>query len=98
MPARRLLLGAFAAIANLVLITVAFAAETAAVAPLAQAHAHNDYEHDRPLLDALDHGFTSVEADIYLVDGALLVAHNRRDVKPERTLEKLYLDPLQERR
>ncbi len=97
MPARRLLLGAFAAIANLVLITVAFAAETAAVAPLAQAHAHNDYEHDRPLLDALDHGFTSVEADIYLVDGALLVAHNRRDVKPERTLEKLYLDPLRER-
>ena len=44
--------------------------------------------------DALDQGFCSVEADIYLVDGALLVAHNRRDVKPERTLEALYLDPL----
>ena len=38
-------------------------------APLAQAHAHNDYEHDRPLLDALEHGFTSVEADVWLVDG-----------------------------
>ncbi len=75
----------------------AFAAENAAVTPLAQAHAHNDYEHDRPLLDALDHGFSSVEADIYLVDGALLVAHNRRDVKPERTLQRLYLDPLRER-
>lgn len=65
-----------------------------AVKPLAAAHAHNDYEHARPLLDALDHGFCSVEADIYLVDGKLLVAHNRPDVKPERTLEALYLDPL----
>jgi hypothetical protein len=75
----------------------AIAAETASVTPLAQAHAHNDYEHDRPLLDALDHGFSSVEADIYLIDGALLVAHNRSDVKPERTLQRLYLDPLRER-
>ena len=70
------------------------AADEAAVVPLPKAHAHNDYEHRRPLLDALDEGFCSVEADIYLVDGALLVAHNRRDVKPERTLEALYLDPL----
>lgn len=67
------------------------------VKPLLQAHAHNDYEHERPLLDALAHGFCSVEADIWLVDGQLLVAHNRREVKPERTLQKLYLDPLQER-
>jgi N-acyl-D-amino-acid deacylase len=64
--------------------------------PLIRAHAHNDYEHKRPLFDALEHGFCSVEADIYLVDGKLLVAHNRSDVKPERTLEALYLDPLRE--
>jgi hypothetical protein len=66
-------------------------------APLIQAHAHNDYEHARPLLDALDHGFCSVEADIWLVDGKLLVAHDRNRVKPERTLEALYLDPLRDR-
>ncbi|MEY2428915.1 MAG: hypothetical protein QOJ40_1800 [Verrucomicrobiota bacterium] len=65
--------------------------------PLVHAHAHNDYEHKRPLFDALDHGFCSVEADIYLLDGKLLVAHNRSDVKPERTLQSLYLDPLRER-
>src|SRR5215218_4478026 len=64
------------------------------VRPLAQAHAHNDYEHERPLFDALSHGFTSVEADIYLVDGALLVAHDPEDVQPGRTLESLYLQPL----
>ena len=61
---------------------------------LPQAHAHNDYEHQRPLLDALSHGFTSVEADVYLVDGKLLVAHDREDLKPDRTLASLYLDPL----
>lgn len=62
--------------------------------PLPRAHAHNDYEHERPLFDALSHGFTSVEADIYLVDGELLVAHDPEDIVPGRTLQKLYLDPL----
>lgn len=66
------------------------------VVPLINAHAHNDYEHPRPLLDALEQGFTSIEADIYLVDGQLLVAHNLSDVSPDRTLERLYLSPLQE--
>jgi len=64
------------------------------VRPLPQAHAHNDYEHDRPLFDALGHGFTSVEADIFLVDGELLVAHDPEDLDPDRTLRSLYLDPL----
>lgn len=67
------------------------------VVPLERAHSHNDYEHDRPLLDALDHGFCSVEADINLIDGKLLVAHSAKETKPERTLEALYLDPLRER-
>lgn len=68
-----------------------------AIAPLLRAHAHNDYEHPRPLLDALEHGFCSIEADIWLVDGQLLVAHDRDQVKPERTLRALYLEPLRER-
>jgi hypothetical protein len=63
----------------------------------ARAHSHNDYEHTRPLVDALNAGFASVEADIYLVDGKLLVAHDRKDVRPERTLEALYLRPMMER-
>ncbi len=62
--------------------------------PLINAHAHNDYEHKHPLLDALDNGFCSVEADVYLVGGKLLVAHDADKVSPERTLEILYLDPL----
>ncbi len=67
------------------------------VVPLVHAHAHNDYEHRRPLFDALDHGFCSVEADVFLVDGKLLVGHTPSALKPERTLETLYLDPLRER-
>ncbi|GGW27966.1 phosphatidylinositol-specific phospholipase C/glycerophosphodiester phosphodiesterase family protein [Streptomyces griseoloalbus] len=62
--------------------------------PLWRAHAHNDYEHPRPLLDALDHRFGSVEADIFLVGDQLLVAHDPEDLDPSRTLESLYLDPL----
>lgn len=62
-----------------------------------KAHAHNDYYHKRPLLDALSHGFLSVEADILLVKGELYVGHGRLEVKPGRTLEKLYLKPLLER-
>ncbi|UCC64303.1 MAG: phosphatidylinositol-specific phospholipase C/glycerophosphodiester phosphodiesterase family protein [Anaerolineae bacterium] len=65
--------------------------------PLLRAHAHNDYEHDRPLFDALDRGFTSVEADVYLVDGGLLVAHDVEDVQEDLTLQSLYLDPLRKR-
>jgi hypothetical protein len=64
---------------------------------LPKAHAHNDYRHKHPLFDALDNGFCSVEADIHLVDGKLLVAHDRSAVKPERTLQALYLDPLRKR-
>ncbi len=71
--------------------------ETNSPPPLARAHAHNDYEHTRPLLDALDHGFCSVEADVWLVDGKLLVAHERGKVKPDRTLQALYLDSMRER-
>lgn len=65
--------------------------------PLPNAHAHNDYLHKRPLLDALDHGFCSVEADIHLVNGRLLVAHDPEQVQSDRTLEALYLDPLKAR-
>jgi hypothetical protein len=77
--------------------TYCVSGSAAEVTPLIHTHAHNDYEHKRPLFDALDHGLCSFEADIYLVDGQLLVAHNRLQVKPNRTLQSLYLDPLRER-
>lgn len=69
----------------------------AGMVPLPQAHAHNDYRHDPPLLKALQHGFTSVEADVFLVGETLCVAHDADEIKPERTLRSLYLEPLRRR-
>ena len=68
-----------------------------AVSVQTRGHAHNDYEHPRPLLDALELGFSSVEADIHLVDGHLLVAHDSDETDPAKTLSKLYLEPLCQR-
>lgn len=64
---------------------------------ITKAHAHNDYVHPRPLFGALDCGFCSVEADIFLVNGQLLVAHTLAETRPGRTLQSLYLDPLRAR-
>lgn len=65
-----------------------------AAVPLVRAHAHNDYRHERPLFDALERGFCSVEADVFLVEGELLVGHDRGELRKQRTLQALYLDPL----
>jgi len=65
--------------------------------PLIQAFSHNDERRARPLLDALDCGFCNIEVDVHLVEGRLLVGHNKSELKTERTLQKLYLDPLRER-
>lgn len=70
---------------------------TADPRPLPRAYAHSDCEHPRPLLDALHHGFCNVEADVYLVDGRLLIAHDEEDLRPGRSLEALYLEPLRRR-
>ena len=61
--------------------------------PHANAHAHNDYRHKRPLLDALENGFTSVEADVHWFEGKLVVAHDTATASSP-TLEKKYFAPL----
>jgi len=61
------------------------------------AHAHNDYYHARPLLDALDCKFRSIEADVFSVGDSLFVAHDFDKIKPGRTLRSLYLNPLKDR-
>ncbi len=68
-----------------------------AITPLPNAHAHNDYEHPKPLLDALSQGFTSIEADVHLIDGNLFVSHDRPGPDNRKTLKELYLEPLRQR-
>jgi len=60
------------------------------------AHAHNDYNHPVPFYTAYNAGFGSIEADIILKNGQLYVAHDTVGIRPKKTLESLYLDPLQE--
>lgn len=76
-----------------VLALAAVLLEPAGVVP---GHSHNDYTRPRPLQDALDAKLRSVEADVFLVDGELRVAHTRAEIRPERTLESLYLAPLRQ--
>lgn len=65
------------------------------VVPRVGVHSHNDYEQARPLVAALEHGFTSIEADIWLIEGELYVSHDRpTTLDPARTLTRLYLEPL----
>lgn len=61
------------------------------------AHSHNDYEQALPFWDAYNHGFGSIEADIFLLDDReeLLVAHTPAELKTKkRRLDSLYLIPI----
>ncbi len=64
---------------------------------LTRAHSHNDYMQARPLDEALENGFNSIEVDVFPVNGELLVAHNAKDIKPEKTIQSMYLDKLSSR-
>ncbi len=58
-------------------------------------HSHNDYIQTIPFWDAYANGANSIEADIFLIENNLYVAHNEKDIITSRTLEALYLKPLQ---
>ncbi|MBL4560028.1 MAG: hypothetical protein JKX79_03480 [Labilibaculum sp.] len=57
-------------------------------------HSHNDYYQKRPLFEALENGMVSVEADVFFREGKLLVGHDVHELQKEKSLEKLYLQPL----
>ncbi len=65
-----------------------------AQSPLSKAHAHNDYEHERPFFEAFQLGFGSIEVDVYAVNGQLLVGHERNQLSLNRNLKDLYIDPI----
>lgn len=65
-----------------------------ALAAIWGIHSHNDYAQPRPFYAAWESRAASIEADVYLVDGNLQVGHDRKDLKPERNLRRMYLEPL----
>ena len=56
---------------------------------------HNDYEQPIPFYNAYDHGVGFIEADVFLEGNTLMVAHTRLQITKEKTLEAMYLKPLQ---
>lgn len=61
-----------------------------------EVHSHNDYVQANPFYGAYNANTPSIEADVYLVDGELYVAHLKKElvIVPERTLRSMYLEPL----
>jgi alkaline phosphatase len=59
-----------------------------------RGHSHNDYHQHVPLLTAYHAGMGSVEADVFLRDNELFVAHDTSEIRAGATLKKLYLEPL----
>ncbi len=57
-------------------------------------HSHNDYERTVPFYEAYSQHCVSIEADVYLQDGEILVAHDRKDVTSDRTLREMYIEPI----
>ncbi len=57
-------------------------------------HAHNDYQQPIPLMNAPKYQAYSIEADVYLRNGQLVVAHDRKDITSAPSLDSLYLQPI----
>lgn len=77
----------------LLMSTVCATAQTA-VYTTANAHSHNDYQHEPPLQSAYANKFGSIEVDIILSEDELLVAHTERDIPNNKKLEDVYIKPL----
>jgi alkaline phosphatase len=58
--------------------------------------AHNDYEKTTPLMAAYNAQVGFIEADVLLQGHELLVAHSANEIQKDKTLESLYLNPLNE--
>ena len=61
---------------------------------LQKCHAHNDYLHKSPFYEAYNLGFGSIEADVFLVNNELFVAHEKNKIDSSRTLQRLYIEPI----
>lgn len=61
---------------------------------VANVHAHNDYEHNKPFTDAYALQLGSIEADVLLIRDSLFVAHSVKQISQQVLLQNAYLDKL----
>lgn len=57
-------------------------------------HSHNDYWRKEPLFSALKTGCIGIEADVWLVEDDLWIAHEEQDLRRGVTFTGLYVEPL----
>lgn len=57
-------------------------------------HSHNDYAQRVPFYQAYAQQVSSIEADVFLHDGQLLVGHDVEDLRADMTFEALYVEPI----
>jgi len=57
-------------------------------------HSHNDYTHTLAFWDAYNNKAGVIEADVYEVNGELMVAHSKAEIKPGNSLNSLYIQPI----
>ncbi|WP_051941711.1 alkaline phosphatase [Maribacter forsetii] len=67
-----------------------------AVAQDYKVHSHNDYKQNIPFWKAFGAEVQSIEVDVFYKNGKLMVAHEQGEIEENKTLERLYLNPLQE--
>ncbi|WP_417941178.1 alkaline phosphatase [Flavobacterium sp. RS13.1] len=57
-------------------------------------HSHNDYARSLPFYEAYSNEAGVIEADVFLVNNELFVAHTSKEIKLQNTLKSVYLEPL----
>ncbi|MFB3388646.1 alkaline phosphatase [Flavobacterium sp. LAR06] len=57
-------------------------------------HSHNDYADKLPFYEAYSNEAGVIEADVFLVNNELPVAHTSKEITTYNTLKSMYLDPL----
>jgi alkaline phosphatase len=60
-----------------------------------QIHSHNDYHQNVPFWNAYANGLNSIEVDVFLKNDTLFATHGEREIIKDRTIESLYLKPIQ---
>ncbi len=76
------------------LLSIAFILSNFISSAQLRIHAHNDYQKAEPLTNALRNKVFSIEADIYLYNNKLVVAHDKKELPTAPTLDSLYLQPI----
>src|SRR6478752_1618094 len=62
----------------------------------ANLHAHNDYDYNTPFVQAYGLKLGSIEADVFLVNDTLFVAHKIKELKRNVLFESSYLQKLEQ--